>query len=1009
MIPNFALSLSLEGLRLLHRGTAGWTRIGEVALDSADLSGDLARLRAAALARAPEGLRTKLLIPNDQIRYLVLDGVREEAEVATALEGTTPYAVDELVIDFVVEAGRTHVAAVARETLDEAESFAREHALEPVAFAAVPEPGDFPGEVLFGPVPGLGASVARDDAPVREVPSEPSPAPLEQPAPLPPQAGDASLPPQAGDASLPPEAGDASLRPEAGDTSLPPEAGDTPVPPEATDALPGAPVEPVPPRPEQPPLDAADTAPREETDVPSEARAPLPLGPVQEDADDAGDVPDAAMAEPPQPEPVPDAPAPTPASDRAAAPQGMDEDDDLLAITPVSRTPEPQPQAAPPVVPEARGPAGDDPAQGDDAHDNDAQDDEILDAPPMPPRPVAPPAATPLPPRGEAPAEDTPSAPEPDGPARRIMPPAMPRPGAPPAAMPAVPEKDDPAEVGRDAETAALAAGAALVSPAADAQAAATGRPERAPLRANDRASERERMTVFGARSTEPERRPGRVVLIAALVAVAMLALLASLWMGGADEPQAGLLRDAAPELTAASEDSAAPATPQAIEPEPVAAAPVDAAPEPEPQPDYDNYPAPDPGPAAAVSPAEAERIYAATGVWLRSPRLPLTPRAEPFGTPLSVALEPVSAEAGGTRLAAAAPDGGLPVQADPPPAGSVFARDARGFIAATAEGTVTPQGLVIYEGRPDLVPPTRPGTVAPAPEEPASAETDPDDAPDAATSGDPVTIFVPAAGGETSETQPAGPPVVPPTRPEPTETETDEQADEQANAAGAVTPGGVALDALRPTRRPEDAAPEPLAAYEGPRPPLRPEGLVPDAEPQLAEAADAQAAALAQAVGAAPDAPPVRANVADALASLMADAPDPLANATPQAVPTARRPDQRPRNFDRVVARSRATAPTGGSAPRQVANATVAPDGPVPGSVARASTSNNAIDLRDINLIGVYGKPGARRALIRMQNGRYLRVGIGDSLDGGRVTAIGDDVLNYVRRGRTQVLKIPD
>ncbi|EYD70983.1 hypothetical protein [Limimaricola hongkongensis] len=956
MIPNFALSLSLEGLRLLHRGTAGWTRIGEVALDSADLSGDLARLRAAALAHAPEGLRTKLLIPNDQIRYLVLDGARDADAVATALEGTTPYAVDELVIDFVVEAGRTHVAAVARETLEEAESFAREHALEPVAFAAVPAPDDFPGEVLFGPVPGLGAAVARDDDPVHEVPSEPVPVPLAE---------------------------DASLTPEVDDT-LPPEVDDIP-PPETDGPLPDALADPALPRPQQPPLDAADTAAHEDVGASSETSAPLPPGPAEEDTD----APGAAMAEPPRPEPAADASAP--ASSRAAAPQEMDEDDDLLAITPPARTPEPRPQVAPPVEPEARGPGEDDPVQGDDAQHADAQDDAALDTPPTPPRPVTPPADTPLPPRGDT-AQPAP-APGPDGSARRIMPPAMPRPGAPPAAMPAMPEKDDVADQGADAETAALAAGAALVSPAADTPA---GRPLPTPRKAHDRASERERMTVFGARSTAPERHPGRVALIAAVVAIAVLALLASLWLGsGEEEPQAGLLRDAAPTAAPAAEDVAA-AAPQDPASDPVATA------TPAPQPDYDDYPAPDPGPTAAVSPAEAERIYAATGVWLRAPRLPLTPRAEPFGTPLSVALEPVSATAGGTRLAAAAPDGGLPMQADPPPAGSVFARDARGFIAATAEGTVTPQGLVIYEGRPDAVPPTRPGTVAPPPEQQADAEATPEDAP----SGEPVTIVVPGSGDDASEAQPAAPPVVPPTRPDTVET------DAQADAAGAVTPGGVALDALRPARRPEEAAPEPLAAYEGPRPPLRPEGLVPDAEPQVTQAADAQAAALAQAVGAAPDAPPVRASVADALASLMADAPDPLANATPQAVPTARRPDQRPRNFDRVVARSRATAPPsggGGGEAQPVANATVAPDGPVPGSVARASTSNNAINLSDINLIGVYGKPGARRALIRMQNGRYLRVGIGDSLDGGRVTAIGDDVLNYVRRGRTQVLKIPD
>ena len=47
--------------------------------------------------------------------------------------------------------GRTYVAAVARETLAEAEGFAAEHRFNPVCFAAVPDPFTYMGEAFFGP------------------------------------------------------------------------------------------------------------------------------------------------------------------------------------------------------------------------------------------------------------------------------------------------------------------------------------------------------------------------------------------------------------------------------------------------------------------------------------------------------------------------------------------------------------------------------------------------------------------------------------------------------------------------------------------------------------------------------------------------------------------------------------------------------------------------------------------------------------------------------------------
>jgi type IV pilus biogenesis protein PilP len=84
-----------------------------------------------------------------------------------------------------------------------------------------------------------------------------------------------------------------------------------------------------------------------------------------------------------------------------------------------------------------------------------------------------------------------------------------------------------------------------------------------------------------------------------------------------------------------------------------------------------------------------------------------------------------------------------------------------------------------------------------------------------------------------------------------------------------------------------------------------------------------------------------------------------------------------------------------------------VTPSGPPGGSVAPAATLDNAINLREVNLIGIYGGSGDRRALVRMGNGRYVRVTVGDQLDGGRVTAISAEALNYSKRGRAITLRV--
>lgn len=177
MKPRFALNLSHDGIGLMHRAKGGWDMVGEVALEDPDLTGALAALRDKAETLAPDALRSKLILPDSQILYFettVSDDPRpaRAQEVEQALEGRTPYALDEITYDFKVTDGVAQVAAVAQETLIEAEAFAVEHGFNPVSFVGAPQDGQFKGEPYFGPTqiaPELlpdGGNINRDRNPV---------------------------------------------------------------------------------------------------------------------------------------------------------------------------------------------------------------------------------------------------------------------------------------------------------------------------------------------------------------------------------------------------------------------------------------------------------------------------------------------------------------------------------------------------------------------------------------------------------------------------------------------------------------------------------------------------------------------------------------------------------------------------------------------------------------------------------------------------------------------------
>ncbi|MFY0690741.1 MAG: hypothetical protein JXR14_02325 [Paracoccaceae bacterium] len=137
----------------------------------------------------------------------------------------------------------------------------------------------------------------------------------------------------------------------------------------------------------------------------------------------------------------------------------------------------------------------------------------------------------------------------------------------------------------------------------------------------------------------------------------------------------------------------------------------------------------------------------------------------------------------------------------------------------------------------------------------------------------------------------------------------------------------------------------------------------------------------------------------------------------------TSLKPAQRPANIERLAAR--AARNQGGTDINQAAGASTAaltrargpavarnsranPTGPISASVARAATDNNAISLGSVALVGVFGTPFNRRALVRMPNGKFKKVSVGDRVDGGRVAAIGEAQLLYQKGGRTVTLNMP-
>jgi hypothetical protein len=329
-----------------------------------------------------------------------------------------------------------------------------------------------------------------------------------------------------------------------------------------------------------------------------------------------------------------------------------------------------------------------------------------------------------------------------------------------------------------------------------------------------------------------------------------------------------------------------------------------------------------------------------------------------------------------------------------PPAPGTVYQFDAQGLLVPTPEGILSPDGVMLFAGKPPLVPPTRSAvaeTAAAAVAPVAAPASDPTTAADASlvTAGE-TGVAVPEGTAEAPVTVVPSDPAMAGFRPKPRPEALVVPDDGASLDAGT----GVEVATLRPLPRPSSVTAAAAAA--------NPDSAVADLGAQGASLAAQAEASLAEA--------------------------EALEAANPSIVAISMRPAARPSDLSRAVEAAVAAAVR---EPEPVAEAEVelaaantssdehaeidepetdgaAPSIPTKASVAKQATYDNAINLSKINLIGTFGTSSKPYALIRQANGKYKKVKIGDKIDGGVVKAITENEVRYQKGGKLVTLKMP-
>ena len=1023
MTPLIALDLSLDGIAILSRTEGGvWWREGIVRLDVPDMGDALTRMRRRCAARVGEDFTSVLIIPDSQLLFTSLERDDRDPKVTirALLRGRTPYEVEDLTFDFIQKGDRLQVAVVALETLLEAENFAAKFGFRPVALIGAPKDATYPGLPDFGPT-GIAAEILNGEklildlgdeitvVPAPDVPEE-SEAETFGEALAAVKASDADdrskpsaedpVPPKVAAPTFPPSAPLPSSAPIA-----PPRARAEPVP--SVRAVPPPPIGSAPDLSDQGPQDTAAVLP--EPDVTPE----VPTLPEAKPADVTPPtlVTPAAASAPSSPEVSTESVSDKPGSEEPAPAGKVSDNLDNTYV--FARAPEDQrkPPTKGPTFSTQRKPL------------SAAEQSKKPHLARITPRLSGPTAVTDRNTLADAADQSKPanvsaasflSADKGDDDLTSAT-------GDTPTSAP--PQPTSPAKASTSYDQPRPKARNALV----DRLRRQPKSPRPAPS-ASTTTDETVAMTLPGLareNAAQPAGKPGLGMgLVLTLVLLGLMALIAAwsvLFQPGDAVPE--VADDALTKLEDSASVTLIPNAMPAPDTDETATVIPDATPEvssgrpPDTDvalllPDSSNTtrsaegsvasPVPDlvtaPLPIPGASPEEMDEVESADasddaglsenqtdvagadgafetpGAFDAVTALPDAPQAQDPEDIYVASIDPAVRVGDAVALPQSAPPADtFSPQTVPAPAGTEFPTATNGLVVASAKGTLAPGGYTVVSGRPQVFPVPRPQTSA------AQVAT--------------------------------------------------RSAEDEAQRA--------ILLRTRPTQRPNDAEERvervlfngmTQAELTRVQPRQRPASIIAASVAQTETQAAATARAASEAAAAVAASDEQNAAVQAAAAAAAAS----LANRS-SAAPTSRlalaesnRPRTRPRSVEREAAqivtqrREQATV-----ASASTSSATAAPQATsrapaaqasntrqtirsVGGSVARAATQSNAIHLREINLIGIYGRPTDRRALVRMSNGRYVKVKVGDRLDRGRVTAIGESELSYQKRGRNIVLRMP-
>ncbi len=1011
MKPSFALDFRDGVISLLHRTTRGWQQVGSTPADAPDLGEALNYLRSTALGLSPHGLATKLVIPNEQVLYTTVyapgpEAAKRRRQIKAALEGQTPYKIDELVFDWWGTGPEVRVAVVAKETLSEAEAFAAEHRLNPVSFVGSPDDNAFTGEPFFGAsamsatLLADGEKVERDQEPItivaRDFPrNEPVVAPTETVEPPKPT-------PAAVDEPVAAPVVEPVVKPEPVVEKAPVAEAEQPKP---------APASP-------PPVnDAAAAAAR--------AKAPAVEEPVSEEAPaDKNPLPDFRAAIPPaagvasfDPKTLAadlvdeapmaldvgeEPPEPTVRSAKAAPPKS-----DIAEPTKVTsaRITDPTiddvpPGPAPSIIASfaSRRSAGqaNDPKSANFAatEASKANKPPVLGPAPLQRPSVARPTlARPAPAQGNVVRETVPFPTK-----TQTAKPGAAKPGKAGVVAPGIagPRRERNVVVPLPKSAEAAADGTVpepIVRTKASVLTGLDGRP--LPERGKPRylgliltAILLVALALVAAWSTfylssnevDPGATPptnataalvpetGTTTADTAVDAVVPSTIVAEADLAASDMPTAE------DEALADGQDPSLVTDPAVSDPTAADLAvadvtdPAAALPEPQPAEVVAEAPKPEPAPATALS-TDAATVA--------------TPRNDPQDEIFLANADTPPQTSDPLVMPQMAANGDPPPDAiaPPPPFGMVYQFDAEGRIIPTPTGIITPEGVMLIAGAPKIVPPERPAALTTEPTTAAAATVEVAPTGDAAL-GDAAAAST-AASTAAELPFPSDPALAgkkPKTRPD-----------------GLIDPAATA-------KQGEALAPDPNSRFASLRPLKRPAAMTRAAE--VAPAEDTTAVAASDAASASLAANGINQS-ASALAVAVSKKPAARPSGMNQAVNAAVAAAVRAPEPNTQVA-AVAAAPTAPEADSEPESEAVAPRLPTNASVAKQATDKNALNLSRVALLGIFGTASGRYAMVRQPGGKVKKVVVGDTLDGGRVAAISANAVQYQKGGRMVTLSLP-